>query len=141
MKKPKKSIGLRISEQLHEQLKEEAENTGVSVNGIIETAIIKYLAKGTEEERLANLIIEKYDKKYANALTRIRLAANTADRNVQALLHIKNTELFAKQTNPENFISTSELKHEIIEKAQKEVKEQIAIYKQRKDNKKTEDES
>lgn len=135
MKEVKKSIGLRISNAMHDKLQEKSAETGRSVNGIIEDAINKYLSQEEDTEVIADAVLERIDKKYGNIFTRIRLAAGTADRNIQALLHIKNTELFKAKIDPDSFVSTSEMQHGIIDAAQDEVKRQVALYKQRKDNK------
>lgn len=138
MKSCKKPVPLRLPDTMCDMLEAEAERTGKSRNGIIEEALIKYFSPKTDDEILVELFLKKFDEKYKNMFTRIRLAAGTADRNIQALLHIKNTELYTSKMNPENFISLSEMEHKIITDAKKEVKEQIALYKQRKDDKRTE---
>lgn len=133
MRESKRAQSIRLPRKMYDQLKEEAERTGKSMNGIIEEAVIKYFEK--DDGELADLFIEKFDKKYGNVLTRIRLAAGTADKNIETLLNIKNTELFIHKVDPDNFISMYELEHEIIKKSTEVVKRQIALYKQKKDNK------
>lgn len=56
------------------------------------------------------------------------------ERNVKILVELMNTYLFSSEQDV--YISTTQLVHPILEKADKSVRSQLAHKKQRKDNKK-----
>lgn len=88
-----------------------------------------------QEEAVANRVMELFEKKYGNSLTRIRLATRTADINSQVIIEILNSVLYAGSLTA-SFVPTDVMKNELIEKSEDKVKAKIAYYKQLKDNKK-----
>ncbi len=64
-------------------------------------------------------------------MTRIRLASNGADVNVQILMEVINS--FCWQLQIKDFRSTGQMLHPAIDEARKVVKERISNYKQAKD--------
>ena len=64
-------------------------------------------------------------------MTRIRLASNGADVNVQILMEVIN--YFCWQLQIKDFRSTGQMLHPAIDEARKVVKERISNYKQAKD--------
>lgn len=88
-----------------------------------------------QEEAVANRVMELFDKKYGNSLTRVRLAARTADINSQVIIEILNSILYAGSLNA-SFVPSDVMKNELIEKSENKVKAKIAYYKQLKDNNK-----
>lgn len=88
-----------------------------------------------KQNELQNLQQENENLKEENQkqMTRIRLASNGADVNVQVLLEVLNTLCWKLQTN--DFRSTDQMMHPVVEEAQKTVKDRIARFKQAKDSK------
>lgn len=64
-------------------------------------------------------------------MTRIRLASNGADVNIQILMEVINSLCWQLQIK--EFRSTDQMLHPAIDEARKVVKERIANYKQSKD--------
>lgn len=64
-------------------------------------------------------------------MTRIRLASNGEDVNVQILMEVINS--FCWQLQIKDFRSTGQMLHPAIDEARKVVKERISNYKQAKD--------
>lgn len=88
-----------------------------------------------QEEAVANRVMELFEKKYGNSLTRVRLATRTADINSQVIIEILNSILYAGSLTA-SFVPTDIMKNELIEKSEDKVKAKIAYYKQLKDNRK-----
>ena len=64
-------------------------------------------------------------------MTRIRLASNGADVNIQILMEVINSLCWQFQIK--DFRSTDQMLHPTMDEARKVVKERIANYKQAKD--------
>lgn len=132
MNEKKIRMTVRITPQMKEKLAAQKVLTGKSETAIIEEALEGYFSD--DHEDLVRLFLERFDEKYKNLFTRLRLSATTADRNIEALLNLKNSELFYEGARPDHFTSMYQTEHGLITQAREAVKEQIALYKQRKDN-------
>lgn len=133
-KKIKKTI--RLSMDLKQQIEDECVQTGETENSVIENALGKYFAEKTDPyEKIADLFLQKYNEKYKNWMTRVRLGIRTADVNSQVMLEVFNTLLMAQQVPGEFFVSADETKHPVLLKAEKVTSAKIQKYKQIKDNK------
>lgn len=77
-----------------------------------------------------NLKLEENDQKQ---MTRVRLASNGADVNGQIIVEVLNALCWQFQVN--EFYSTEQMLHPVIEEAQITVKDRIARFKQAKDSK------
>lgn len=102
----------------------------------LEFIIREYLSLSSQG--LANQIVEKLDGHYKNTFTRIRLAANAADRNSQIMLEILNTILLTYSDTIDMYRPMQTIESPVMQEAQKEVKRKIAYYKQLKDSKRKE---
>ncbi|MCU7378931.1 hypothetical protein OBO34_11245 [Clostridiales Family XIII bacterium ASD5510] len=130
--KVKKSI--RINAQLNTQLVQYAARTGESETLILEQALQRFFADQSQEyEKIAEAFLEKFDEKYKNYMTRVRLAARGADVNSQVMIEILNTLLFLQGVKGEMFLSTDKTEHEVLKHAKETIRERIARFKQRKD--------
>lgn len=84
--------------------------------------------------QIAAQVVKLIDEKYSNMFTRVRLASTMADRNLEVVLEILNTFLITYKVDR---AFTSEMaKSGVWEECDTTVKNRIAKYKQRKDNKK-----
>lgn len=89
-----------------------------------------------QNEDIVNRFIERFESKYGNALTRIRLASNAADVNIQILMELVNSFAINNTFDIGEFVSIATMKAPVLEKAEHTTKSKIAYYKQLKDNKK-----
>lgn len=132
-------LNLRISVELFEQIEKLSDASGKSKTSIIEEALARYFEvpdRETELSVLADIFLDKYAERYNNTLTRIRLAANTAERNTQTMIDLKNTELFKNKTLcAADYVSEHEFACDVLKTARDDLKSRIALMKQKKDNK------
>lgn len=132
----KKQTAFRLNEDTINYIKlyKEEKQLG-SLTKAFELIVQEHMAAGMrQEESIANRVIDLFEKKYGNALTRIRLASRTSDINSQILIEVINSILYSGNITS-SFVSTDIMKNEIIEKSEDKVKAKIAYYKQLKDNK------
>lgn len=125
---------IRLAPELKERLKCERRKTGKTETAIIEEALCRYFDI-VEKEQFIEMLLEKYDERYKDMLVGIKLASVAADRNIQALMSIKNTELFFNGYRPDSYMSVYETRHSVMSASVADVKKQIGRQKQNKDNK------
>lgn len=134
-KKTKERQQFRLPEALVDQLNVMSNNTGKTKTLIIEEALSAYFNQDEQIERTAAKVIELYDKKYRNHMTRVRMGVRTADINSQVLVEICNTLLLLKKINGNDFIGTDDMESPIVRKAKESINERIRKAKQEKDSK------
>ncbi len=132
----KKQTAFRLDQETIEYLnKYKTENKLSSLTRALEVIISEHMAASmNKEDLIAKKVIDLFESKYGNAVTRIRLATRTSDINSQVILEILNSVLYSANFSS-SFVSTDIMKNEIIEKSEEKVKARIAYYKQLKDNK------
>ena len=132
----KKQTAFRLNNEIIEYLNQyKEENNLSSVTKALEVIVSEHKsANMNKEELIAKRVIDLFDSKYGNALTRIRLATRTSDINSQVMLEAMKSILYSANF-PLSFVPTDVMKNEIIEKSEEKVKARIAYYKQLKDNK------
>lgn len=133
----KKLVSFRLSDDVANKIDEEAKERGISKTLLIEEALAFYF-KEIDEERLANILLDKIDEKYVK---RLNLRLRAMDVNIEVMMQLLNTIAHSlKDKNAMNdFISIEDLESPIVEKARLAVDKKIAHAKQRKDyNKKGE---
>ena len=132
----KKQTAFRLNNETVEYLnKYKEENKLSSLTKALELIVSEHMsASMNREEAIAKRVIDLFESKYGNALTRIRLATRTADINSQVIIETINSILYSANF-PSSFVPTDVMKNEIIEKSEEKVKARIAYYKQLKDNK------
>ncbi len=137
-KEPKIPIGVRLRQPTIDYIiNYQEEHQLNSITAAVETIINEHKAANMNpNEDVANRIIEKFDSKYGNALTRIRLASNAADVNIQILMEIINSFAVNNTFDIGEFVSIATMKAPVLEEAEHTTKSKIAYYKQLKDNKK-----
>lgn len=137
-KEPKKQTGLRLRQSTIDYLTEYKEQHQLSsLTKATELIINEHRAATlSQNEDIANRVIEKFESKYGNALTRIRLASNAADVNIQILMEIINSFAVNNTFDIGEFVSIATIKAPVLEEAEHTTKSKIAYYKQLKDNKK-----
>ncbi|MDD7511960.1 MAG: ribbon-helix-helix protein, CopG family [Peptostreptococcaceae bacterium] len=130
----KKLVPFRLSEELDKKIKKEAEAKGISKTAIIEEALDLYF-KELDEERLANILLDKIDEKYGKKLN---LKLRAMDINIEVILELLNSLAHSlKDKNAINdFISIDDLESPIVSQAKLAVNKKIANQKQRKDYRK-----
>lgn len=135
-KETKKQIGIRLNQRDIDYLTECKEKNNLSsATQALELIIREHRAQQlNQNETIANLVIEKFDSKYGNALTRIRMASNTADKNIQIIMEILNS-IFYNNPNDIKFVPTDIITSQLIKDATERVGKRIAYYKQLKNNK------
>lgn len=125
---------IRLTPQLNQALQRYAADTGESETLIIAQALERFFSgQGQENEEIADLFLQKFDEKYSNYMTRVRLASRGADENTQVLLEIVNTVLFLQGIKGDKFLPMDKTEHSLLKRAKEAVKERIARFKQRKD--------
>lgn len=124
---------IRLNPVIAQQLSAYAAETGESETLIIEQSL-QHFFDGQKYDQIADVFLEKFDEKYQNYMTRVRLASRGADQNTQVLLEIINTLLYVNEVQPD-FLSTDKMEHPIMKKARSSIKERIANFKQRIDEK------
>ncbi len=124
----KKQTAFRLDQETIEYLnKYKTENKLSSLTRALEVIISEHMAASmNKEDLIAKKVIDLFESKYGNAVTRIRLATRTSDINSQVIYSANFSS---------SFVSTDIMKNEIIEKSEEKVKARIAYYKQLKDNK------
>lgn len=133
----KKQTAFRLNDETFEYLKAYKESNQLgSVTKALELIVQEHKASSMkQEEAVAKKVMELFENKYGNALTRIRLASRTADINTQVLIEIINSILYSGSVTAA-FLPTDVMKNEIIEKSEERIKARIAYYKQLSDDKK-----
>lgn len=139
-KEPKKQTGLRLRQSTIDYLTEYKEQHQLSsLTKATELIINEHrVATLSQNEDIANRVIEKFESKYGNTLTRIRLASNAADVNIQILMEIINSFAVNNTFDIGEFVSIATMKAPVLEEAEHTTKSKIAYFKQLKDNKKKE---
>lgn len=99
------------------------------------SAAIEFLVNNSlhdNNEQLATMIVEAFNKKYSNLFTRIRLGANGAERTCQILLEVLNSMVVGLSLS--DYVSTEVMESDIVKESRENVKERITRLKQIKDN-------
>lgn len=137
-KEPKKQTGLRLRQSTIDYITEYKEKHHLSsMTKAAEMIFDEHRAANmNQNENIANRVIEKFESKYSNALTRIRIASNAADVNIQILMEIINSFAVNNTFDIGEFVSIATMKAPVLEQAEHTTKAKIAYYKQLKDNKK-----
>ena len=86
-------------------------------------------------DKVALAVINAFEKKYKNIITRIRLASTGAERSTLVLLEMLNSLLVATENN-NNAYTSKIAKSNVWKECEKLVEQRIDEYKQKKDNKK-----
>lgn len=135
-KEAKKQVGIRLNKRDIDYLAECKEKNNLSsATQAMELIIREHRAQQlNQNETIANLVIEKFDSKYGNVLTRIRMASNTADKNIQIIMEVLNSLFYSSFENIK-FVPTDIITAQIIKDATEKVGKRIAYYKQLKNNK------
>lgn len=125
---------LRLSPKINEALVRYAKEQGETETRVVEQALQAFLPEGkTQQEQLADLLLQKYDEKYQAYMTRVRLACRGADENLQILLEVVNTLLYLHGIKGSTLFPTDKMEHSLLQSAKQIVRERIARYKQAKD--------
>ena len=137
-KEPKKQTGLRLRESTIDYIIDYKETHHLSsMTKAAEMIFDEHRAASmNQNEDIANRVIEKFESKYGNALTRIRIGTNAADINIQILMEIINSFAVNNAFDIGEFVSIATMKAPVLEQAEHTTKTKIAYYKQLKDNKK-----
>lgn len=86
-------------------------------------------------DKVAFAVINVFEKKYENTITRIRLASTGAERSTLVLLEMLNSLLVATENN-NNAYTSKIAKSDVWKECEKLVGQRINEYKQKNDNKK-----
>lgn len=137
-KQPKKQMGLRLQQSTIDYIiSYQQQHNLSSMTMAVENIFAEHRAANmSQNEDIANRVIEKFESKYGNALTRIRLGTNAADVNIQILMEIINSFAINNTFDIGEFVPISTMKAPVLEQAEHTTKSKIAYYKQLKDNKK-----
>lgn len=124
----------RLDAGLCEELKTYSEKEAISETAVVEQALLKYFKTPAADE-LADIFLEKFESKYKEYMTKIRLGVWGADKNSQILVDCFNSMLSFQGVPGEAYRAASSSKHDLIIKAEGNLKETIAKAKEKKDNK------
>ena len=86
-------------------------------------------------DKVALAVINAFEKKYKNIITRSRLASTGAERSTLVLLEMLNSLLVATENN-NNAYTSKIAKSNVWKECEKLVEQRIDEHKQKKDNKK-----
>ena len=86
-------------------------------------------------DKVAFAVINAFEKKYENTITRIRLASTGAERSTLVLLEMLNSLLVATENN-NNAYTSKIAKSDVWKECEKLVGQRINEYKQKNDSKK-----
>ena len=125
----------RLSPDILKRLEAAAEASGKSMTYIIEDALLQYFDKEKQMEELTDRFIEKFDAKYKNYMTRVRLASRGADVNSQVLIELFNTSLLHKKYTEDDFVISESMESPVLRCAKEGVKDRIERFKLAKDSK------
>lgn len=126
----KKTCSFRLSEIAMDYLQTVATENGMSTTAALEKIIVehKQYYNGLIET-LSDRVIEKYNAKYEDLFTRLRLGTNAADRNAQIILEVLNSQLFYSAEKDMETVSTDIIKTPILAGAEEAVKKRIEAYR------------
>ena len=88
----------------------------------------------SEIDLIADKVVDKIDERYKNMFTRLRLATNFSEQNIQIIMEMLNSMIIFQAIN--KTCTTDIFESEILLDSKRVVKERISHYKQKKDNKK-----
>ena len=129
----KTKVTFRMTDTAIEYIDKHAEKHGLTKTDSIEKIIREHKNQSQSEiDIIANSVIDKFEEKYSNFFTRLRLATNFTDKNTQILLEMMNSLCFSLDAK---LMISSVLKTPVFEGAEEEITQKIAKYKQIKDNK------
>lgn len=125
----KKIVNYRLSEKSTRYISTVAANYGTTKTQALEMILSEHEAQAADGHKaMANEIMDEFDRRYGNQLTHIRLNTNYTDKNVQTMIEVFNTILFAfKLTAP---CPTSKVRNAVLDGCEEEVTRRIARYKQ-----------
>ena len=123
----------RLSDTAINYLEEFGEKNNLNQTESLERIIREHKSQSDSEiDLITDKIIQKFDDKYKKLFTRLRLATNYTEKNVQVIIEILN-RLIINMDYDDTYTSTL-FKSKILEECEKEVKRRIAEYKQINDN-------
>lgn len=126
---------IRLSSSLAKKLEAYAKEEDATETHVIEQALTGYFQDQSQEyERIADYFLDRYEQKYKNYMTRVRLAAREADVNSQILLELANSMLYLTSREGKDFISREEMEHPMLRNAKQFIKDRIARFKQQQDS-------
>lgn len=130
-----KQTAFRLSQSTLSYIDEIASATGLSKTDSLEKIISEHKTySDTEVSKIADAVLAKFDDRYKNLFTRLRLSTNYSDKNIQIILELLNTLVIALDI--QNSFTTRVLKSPVFESCEKEVNRKITEYKQAIDDKK-----
>lgn len=129
-------LNFRLSPTSNEYIAEAAEKEHCSKTEIVERIIREHMEienTSTTKDEIANLFLEKYKAEYKDFNTRMRLATNYNEQNIQVVIELLNSIMYS--LNLDNVFLTDIETHPAIEEAKSLVKNRISNFKQVNDNK------
>lgn len=134
MKQNKVTRQYRLSPEIVKRLEAEAFVSGKSMTNILEEALLLYFDKDRQFEEMADKFLERFDDKYKNFMTRVRLASRSADVNSQIQLELWNMSMLQKKFTKDDFVMSEDMESPVMRKAKEGVKERIERFKLAKDS-------
>lgn len=102
-----------------------------AINYVIENFRKRY-ENGTEEEQIAEAVLNKINEGYGRGLSNLLKSAKLTEETTQIILDIANTLLFSQGI--ENCILTDKMASPVVELSRTYYKHKISDAKQKKDN-------
>ena len=135
----KKQTAYRLTDTAIDYIDIIADKNNLSKTDALELIIREHQKQSSDElEKISEAVIDKFQSKYKNFMTRLRLSTNYTDRNVQIALEVLNTMLIGLSLD-KNAITTKNGKCQTLIQCENEITRKIAEYKQYNDNKKSGD--
>lgn len=134
----KESKTFRLSKSDIDYINEVAEKNKIDNTKALEKIISEHKNFSVNDDlvnKIAFAVINAFEEKYKNTITRIRLAARGADQNSLIILEMLNTLLVATNNNTRAYTSKI-AKSDVWKECEKVVKQRIENYKQKNDHRK-----
>jgi len=125
----------RLSPDVLDYLNEKSTEWHCTQTEVFERIVREHKTSTVDEaEYISEAVINKFEDKYKNLFTRLRLATDYTDKNVQTTLEILNSMLFFFNIN--TAVTSHRNKTQVWIDCENEVKRKIAEYKQYNDSNK-----
>lgn len=131
----KKRLNLRLSDNIVNYIDEASKNNNITKTEMVERIILAHQNSSSETastDEIAEAVLARYKSEYKNYETRMRLATNYTEKNVQIIMEVLNSMLYNLKLD--NACLTDLQTHPTLEDATELVTSRIANYKQKNDS-------
>ncbi len=128
-----KAVTYRLSENAISYISKYADENHLTNTKAIEEIISFHQNQSTTElDKIADQLLNRFEEKYKNWFTRMRLATNYSEKNIQIVIELLNSLIIS--SGVDKAYLTDEFKSLTLKEAEELVQKRIADYKQLHDN-------